>query len=90
MSKDIRVTIIPREGVIASLIRDAGSFTFIGGLFWLNHNHLGDHWFVYLLSGFVGVVFMCGMARRHLPVTGVFRDPAEAIAFIERQAENAA
>lgn len=43
--KPEKLVVILRENVIASLIKDAGTFLLFGGLLWFNHTYLdGNGW----------------------------------------------
>lgn len=43
--KQEKLVVVLRESVIASLIKDAGTFLLFGGLLWFNHQYLdGNGW----------------------------------------------
>jgi hypothetical protein len=77
--KQDKLVVILQESVIASLIKDAGTFLLFGGLMYFNHRVLaGNGWIDFV---FILIVFM-GLSGRNM--SKVFTGPkSEAIKWLQ-------
>jgi len=45
-NKESPIIILSKENLIQSILMDMGTFTFLGGMFYLNYHYFGNSWFV--------------------------------------------
>lgn len=86
MKKEIKVE-IHTESFAVGVCRDGLTFGMLIGLFWVNHNYLGDSFSVAFVGTLILLVGLAGVYRRSGFAKGVFYDPAEAIDYIKSETE---